>query len=229
MTIILNPAKSEWKDLCIRPEIGKSYIENAILDILYKVRTEGDKAVKHYCEKFDGFSPDSLKIDIKEIKAASSSISAELKGAIGKAMANIEKFHAAQLIAEQPVVTSKGITCWRKNVAIEKVGLYIPGGSAPLFSTLLMLGIPAKIAGCNLITICTPAGKDGKVNPVILYTAGILGITDIFKIGGAQAIAAMAYGTETVPKVYKIFGVVLSPPLFVKASKATGLLPLKPT
>lgn len=206
MKIIINPERQTWEKLCERPGIGKSYLENAVKDILYKVRTEKDMALKYYAEKFDGFKPESLKVTDEEIKSSSREVSPEIKKAINAARRNIEKFHSAQLKKEPPVKTSEGIFCWRKNVPVEKVGLYVPGGSAPLFSTLLMLGIPAKIAGCGQIIVCTPAGKDGQVNPLILHTAKEIGIGNIFKTGGAQAIAALAYGTESVPKVYKIFG-----------------------
>ncbi|MGE5420240.1 MAG: histidinol dehydrogenase [Chloroflexota bacterium] len=206
MNEIINPAKDTWESLCVRPEIGKSYLGNAVLDILYKVRTEGDNALRQYALKFDLFSPDNFRVSDKEIADSSGKVPDELKKAIERAKNNIEKFHLSQMVDEPAVVTSKGVTCRRKNVPIEKVGLYVPGGSAPLFSTLLMLGIPAKLAGCSQISVCTPAGKDGLVNPLILYTAGVIGITDIYKAGGAQAIAAMAYGTESIPKVYKIFG-----------------------
>jgi histidinol dehydrogenase len=206
MKVILNHRPEELESLCTRPEMGQSYLESAVSDILYRVRTTGDKALKFYAEKFEGFSPDQFLVSEEEISAASEMVPGDLKKAIQKAAANIEKFHSEQLKDEPSVETSKGIKCWRKSIPIEKVGLYIPGGSAPLFSTLLMLGIPAKIAGCKLIVTCTPAGKDGMVNPVILYTARLIGLKNIYKTGGAQAIGAMAYGTETIPKVYKIFG-----------------------
>ncbi len=206
MKVFLNPPASTWESLCDRPEIGKSYLENAVRDILYKVRTEGDKAIRYYSEKFDGTSVDELKVSEAEIKSSSDEVSSELKLAIERARKNIEKFHSAHINNEPVIETSTGVKCWRKSIPVEKVGLYVPGGSAPLFSTLLMLGIPAKIAGCSLIAVCTPAGKDGQVNPLILYTASAIGITDIYKVGGAQAIAAMAYGTQSIPRVYKIFG-----------------------
>jgi histidinol dehydrogenase len=206
MKIIINPERQTWEKLCERPGIGKSYLENAVKDILYKVRNEQDIALKYYAEKFDGFTPETFKVTDEELNSSSGKVSSEIKKAISVARRNIEKFHSAQLTAEPAVKISEGITCWRENVAIEKVGLYVPGGSAPLFSTLLMLGIPAKIAGCGQIIVCTPSGKDGEVNPLILHTAKMIGISNIYKTGGAQAIAAMAYGTESVPKVYKIFG-----------------------
>jgi histidinol dehydrogenase len=206
MNTVLLPEKDTWLSLCRRPSLEKGYMENLVRDILYRVRTERDAALRYYAMKFDGSCPDDFSVSVEEFAASSGKVSQALKDSIEKARRNIEKFHASQLLAEKPVETSGGVTCWRKNVAIEKVGLYIPGGSAPLFSTLLMLGIPAIIAGCSEIVVCTPAGKDGKINPAILYTAKILGINRVFKVGGAQAIAAMAYGTESIPAVYKIFG-----------------------
>jgi histidinol dehydrogenase len=173
---------------------------------LYRVKTEKDKALRYYCDKFDGFSPEEFRVPESEINESSSFVTAELKDAIEKARKNIEKFHAAQSVEEPVIITSEGIRCWRKNTPVEKVGLYIPGGSAPLFSTLLMLGIPAKMAGCKDITVCTPSGRDGRINPLILYTARVIGLENIFKCGGAHAIGAMAYGTESIPAVYKIFG-----------------------
>lgn len=206
MNIIILPDKNKWNELCTRPAIGKAYLEDAVRDILYRVKTEGDKALRYYCGKFDGFIPDEFRVHESEINESSSFVSAELKDAIDKARKNIGKFHAAQSLEEPVVATSEGISCWRKSTPVEKVGLYIPGGSAPLFSTLLMLGVPAKMAGCRDITVCTPAGKDGRINPLILYTAKVIGLKNVFKSGGAQAIGAMAYGTESIPAVYKIFG-----------------------
>lgn len=206
MKTILYPEKNIWNSLCMRPSTENKDIENVTRDIIDGVRSEKDKAVLHYSVKFDGSSSEKLKVSQEEIQAADGQVTEELKSAINIARSNIEKFHSAQLLTEPVIETSDGVTCWRKNVAIEKVGLYIPGGSAPLFSTVLMLGIPAKLAGCKDIIICTPPGKDGKVSPLILYTAQLIGITEIYKVGGAQAIAAMAFGTESIPKVYKIFG-----------------------
>lgn len=206
MNTVFLPGKESWTDLCQRPGLGKAYLESAVRDILYRVKTEKDEALRYYARKFDGFCPDEIMVSENEIADSADKVSQKLKDSIKKAKINIEKFHSSQLCPEQPVETTPGILCWRKNVPIDKVGLYIPGGSAPLFSTLLMLGIPAIIAGCREIIICTPAGMDGTVNPAILYTANLLGLRKIFKAGGAQAIAAMAYGTETVPTVYKIFG-----------------------
>jgi histidinol dehydrogenase len=206
MKTILLPQKEKWNELCRRPAIPKSGLENVVRSILKRVRSESDKALFSFTEKFDGVLLKELRVSAHEIAAAPEQVTQELKDAIEIAKHNIQIFHAAQIRVEPLIVTSEGVTCWRKAVAIERVGLYIPGGSAPLFSTLLMLGIPAKLAGCREIVVCTPAGRDGKVNPLILYVAQLVGISEIFKIGGAQSIAAMAYGTETVPKVLKIFG-----------------------
>ena len=206
MKTILFPEKESWDLLCKRPSIDRTDLEDVVRDILYGVRSGLDKAIGRFSEKFDGVNPGDLKVTIAEIEESVGQIPEELKKAINIAKTNIENFHSAQLLTEPVIETFKGVKCWRKNVGIEKVGLYIPGGNAPLFSTVLMLGIPAKLAGCKEIIICTPPGKDGKVNPLILYTAQLAGLTEIYKIGGAQAIAAMAYGTESVPKVYKIFG-----------------------
>ncbi len=200
------PEKESWKELCRRPEIARNDLENVVRGIINSVKSETDNAVYFFSGKFDGVSSGNLKVTSEEIQESDRQIPQELKNAIKVAKKNIENFHSAQLITEPVIETFKGVRCWRKSVAIEKVGLYVPGGSAPLFSTLLMLGIPAKLAGCNEIIVCTPPGKDGKVNPLILYTAKLIGITEIFKAGGAQAIAAMAYGTESIPNVYKIFG-----------------------
>jgi histidinol dehydrogenase len=206
MKTFLYPEKKDWKTICQRPGISKPELEEAVRSIISSIISEGDRAIHRFSEQFDGVAPGPLKVSEKEINEAAEHVPEDLKAAIDIARENISAFHAAQLSDEPVVTTTKGVTCWRKNVAIEKVGLYIPGGSAPLFSTVLMLGIPAKLAGCRDILICTPPGKDGKINPLILYTAGLLGIMDIYKIGGAQAIAAMAYGTESIPGVYKIFG-----------------------
>ena len=206
MKTIILPKRERWNELCKRPLIPASDLENIVREILNRVNSESDRAVNYFSEKFDGVRPENLKVGSDEILESEKQIPRELKDAISIAKNNIERFHAAQLLAEPVIETFKGIKCWRKSIAIEKVGLYIPGGSAPLFSTLLMLAVPAKVAGCKEIVVCTPPGKDGKVSPLILYTAQLIGISEIFKAGGAQAIAAMAYGTESIPKVYKIFG-----------------------
>jgi histidinol dehydrogenase len=174
--------------------------------ILLQVKAEGDAALKVLSLKFDGSAPENWAVSADEITAAASLISGELKDAIKQAASNIATFHQKQMIKEEKVETMPGISCWRRWVGIEKVGLYIPGGTAPLFSTLLMLAIPARIAGCKQIVLCSPPSKDGSIHPAILFAAQVAGVTNIFKVGGAQAIAAMAYGTETIPKVYKIFG-----------------------
>jgi len=206
MKIIVFPQKETWDELCRRPAIAGNDLEKIVRGIMNSVKSEGDVAINRYSEKFDGVPPGNLKVSSDEILESARHVPKELKNAIITAKKNIENFHSSQLIPEQVIETVKGVRCWRKAVAIEKVGLYVPGGSAPLFSTLLMLGIPAKLAGCKEIVVSTPSGKDGKVNPLILYTAQLIGISEIFKAGGAQAIAAMAYGTESIPKVYKIFG-----------------------
>jgi histidinol dehydrogenase len=206
MKIFLKPEKESWTELCRRPGIDKTNLDNSVRDIIQKVRSGGDNALHYYSEKFDGISAGKLKVPEEEILRSKDQVPEDLKRAINTAKNNIEKFHSAQLITESEVETVKGIKCWRKSIAIEKVGLYVPGGSAPLFSTLLMLAIPAKLAGCKEITVCTPPQKDGKISPLILYTAFILGLTEIYRVGGAQAIAALAFGTESIPGVYKIFG-----------------------
>jgi histidinol dehydrogenase len=206
MKIILYPEKNNWELLSRRPEIDKSDLGIVVSNIMNRVRSEKDKAVSFFSEQFDGVPAGNIKVSASEFLESEEQINEELKNAVNTAKTNIENFHSSQLQKEPVIETSEGIKCWRKNSPIETVGLYIPGGSAPLFSTFLMLGIPAKLAGCKNITVCTPPSKDGKVSPLILYIGKILGITEIYKVGGAQAIAAMAYGTETIPKVYKIFG-----------------------
>jgi histidinol dehydrogenase len=206
MKTLLYPTYEKWDELCRRPEIDKADLDQSVRFILNRVKSDGDEALREYALKFDRISLTELKVSEAEIEAATDKVPANLKKAINVAKANIEKFHLSQLKHEEPVMTTPGVKCWRKNKPIEKVGLYIPGGTAPLFSTVLMLAIPARIAGCKQVVLCTPAGKSGTINPVIIYCAGLIGVTEIYKVGGAQAIAAMAYGTETVPKVYKIFG-----------------------
>ncbi len=200
------PNKEEWNALVQRPILDQQSLDAIVLDVLKDVKTNKDKALFKYAEKFDKVVLDSIEVDASEILSANNLINQDLKDAIQLAKQNIETFHVAQKEKPQIIETTKGVKCWRKFVAIDKVGLYIPGGSAPLFSTILMLGVPAKLAGCKEIVLCTPPNKEGKVHPAILYTANLVGITKIFKVGGSQAIAAMAYGTETVPQVYKIFG-----------------------
>lgn len=200
------PSKAEWATLLQRPVLEMEQLFDTVRAVIADVRSNGDKAVIAMEEKFDKVSLSSLAVAEAEIVEAENLVSNELKEAIALAKHNIETFHKSQIAGVDKIETTPGVNCWRKSVAIEKVGLYIPGGMAPLFSTVLMLAIPARIAGCNEIVLCTPPSKDGKVNPAILYAAKVAGVHRIFKAGGIQAIAAMAYGTESVPKVYKIFG-----------------------
>lgn len=206
MKTIILPDKNKWETICQRPGMNKTDLDGVVRNIIDRVKSESDEAVSSFNRKFDGLAPGNLKVSSDELEESYEQVPESLKNAINIAKANIEKFHSAQMVTEPVIETTPGVRCWRKNVPVEKVGLYIPGGSAPLFSTLLMLGIPAKLAGCKEIVVCTPSGTDGKISPLILYAASLIGITEIFKVGGAQAIAAMAYGTETIPKVYKIFG-----------------------
>ncbi len=201
-----NPTKSLWPELIQRPAINKEQLTQGVNTILNDVKQNGDKALIKYASLFDGVELSNIRVTESEIEKAKNKVTPELKSAIALAYKNIATFHQAQEIKEEVIETSAGVKCWRKSVAIEKIGLYIPGGSAPLFSTILMLGIPAKIAGCNELVLCTPSNSSEEINPAILYTANLVGIKKIYKIGGAQAIAAMAYGTETIPQVYKIFG-----------------------
>ncbi len=201
-----NPPSTDWDVILKRPAFDSSQLEESVSKILLDIKLNGDEAVKKYALKFDGVELNELLVSDDEIKAAESLVSDDLKAAIAIAKQNIEKFHFAQVQEVEKIETTSGVICWRKSVGIQKVGLYIPGGSAPLFSTLLMLGIPAVMAGCRDITVCTPCDKNGKVNPVILYVAHLVGLKNIYKIGGVQAIASMAYGTASIPQVYKIFG-----------------------
>jgi histidinol dehydrogenase len=206
MKVYKYPEKKEWKQLLRRPAHDTSHLITKVEKILKRVKSKGDKEVIKYTKRFDGVSLDQLAVSEKEMNEAAALVSDDLKQAIYQAKKNIELFHAAQIDAPRIIETMPGVECWRKMVAIEKVGLYIPGGTAPLFSTVLMLGVPAKLAGCKEIILCTPPQKNKKVNPAILFAAQLSGITKIFKAGGVQAIAAMAVGTETIPAVYKIFG-----------------------
>lgn len=206
MQLHINPAKSEWANLLKRQASDVSELSDLVKEILQEIKTRGDEAVKEYADKFDNFSEDSFIVTQSEIDNAEATVSQELKDAITKAANNIRVFHESQKTSEKKIETSTGVTCWQRSVGIEKVGLYIPGGTAPLFSTVLMLAIPAQIAGCKDIILSTPPDKDGKINPVILFAAKVAGVNRIFKVGGVQAIGAMAYGTETIPQVYKIFG-----------------------
>ncbi|WP_010251048.1 histidinol dehydrogenase [Myroides injenensis] len=206
MKEIYQPNKEQWKALTARPILSTDSLNESVSTILKEVREKGDQAIQRFTSLFDGVQLSYFCVKENEISEAVQRVSPQIKKAIAIAASNIKQFHQVQLVDEIEVETMGGVRCWRKSVGIEKVGLYIPGGTAPLFSTLLMLGIPAQLAGCKQIVLCTPCDKNGKVNDVILYTAKFLGITTIFKIGGAQAIGALAYGTETVPQVYKIFG-----------------------
>jgi histidinol dehydrogenase len=206
MNIIRYPEKSEWQKIVERPHLDVSQLNETVASVLADVKQRGDEAVKGYELKFDHVDLPSLEVTKDEIAEAEKLVTKELKEAIQLAHANIKTFHESQRFRSKKVETLPGVTCWQKSVPIEKVGLYIPGGTAPLFSTVLMLATPAKIAGCKEIVLCTPPNREGKVNPAILVAAQIAGVSKIFKAGGVQAIGAMAYGTETVPKVYKIFG-----------------------
>lgn len=206
MNIYKYPQKSEWDEMIRRPALEKQNLRATITQVFEKVKNEGDSALQYYTSKFDVVELDSFKVSQEEIEKAINEVSDELKAAIQQAKQNIETFHRSQKEETKNIETVSGVECWRENRGIEKVGIYIPGGTAPLFSTVLMLAVPAKIAECKEIILSSPADKNGEINPAILYTAQLCGITEIFKIGGAQAIAAMSWGTETVPKVYKIFG-----------------------
>lgn len=206
MKLIKYPVREQWDEILKRPALNTENLFDTVRGIIARVKAEGDKAVREYEAAFDKAVLTSLAVTKDEIKQGEVLLPDELKEAIRLAKENIETFHAAQRFEGKKVETAPGVTCWQKAVAIEKVGLYIPGGTAPLFSTVLMLAVPAKIAGCREIVLCTPPDKEGKVHPAILFAAQVAGVDKIFKIGGVQAVAAMAYGTETVPKVYKIFG-----------------------
>lgn len=206
MKISNYPTKNTWSELVKRPAIKREQLSELIVNIFDEVEKNRDQALIDFNKKFDQAQVEKINVSDKEIDNAASLISDELKNAIQIAKENITKFHASQILEIEKIETTKGVICWRENRAIEKVGIYIPGGTAPLFSTVLMLAIPAKLAGCNEIILCTPPDKNGNINPAILYTAKLCGITKIFKTGGAQAIAAMTFGTESIPNVYKIFG-----------------------
>ena len=201
-----NPNRKDWFELTKRPVINEERLANAVISIVKDVKENGDKSLIKYTRIFDSIELESIQVSTQEIETAIAKTPTELKNAIKLAYNNISVFHKAQQLNESAVETSPGVKCWRKSVAIEKVGFYIPGGSAPLFSTILMLGIPAKIAGCKEIILCTPPNQNTEINPTILYTADLVGITKVYKAGGAQAIAAMAFGTKTIPQVLKIFG-----------------------
>lgn len=206
MQKVLYPQKDEWQKLLERPDNGLEDVYDTARGILEDVLRNGDAALIKYTRMFDGVELDELEVSKSEIDDACMQVSCELKDAILLAKSNIETFHNAQKTNKQIIETMPGVQCWQKSMPIERVGLYVPGGTAPLFSTVLMLGIPAKIAGCSEVVLCTPAGKDGKINPAILYAASLVGVNRIYKLGGIQAVGAMAYGSESVPSVAKIFG-----------------------
>ncbi len=206
METILYPKREEWKEIVERPHLDVSQLTATVRSVLDDIKARGDEAVREYELKFDRVQLESLAVSQAEMDEAETLVDDDLKAAIQLAHDNIKTFHESEKFVGQKVSTQPGITCWQKSVAIEKVGLYIPGGTAPLFSTVLMLATPAKIAGCRDIVLCTPPNREGKVNPAILVAARIAGVSHIFKAGGVQAIGAMAYGTQSVPKVYKIFG-----------------------
>lgn len=206
MKIIRYRNKEEWNDIVRRPQMDVSSLTSVVCSVLDDIRQNGDAAVRRYEEKFDHVCLDTLEVTSAEMDEAEQLVDEELKAALRLAHSNIKKFHESERFEGKKVTTCEGVTCWQKSVAIEKVGLYIPGGTAPLFSTVLMLATPAIIAGCREIVLCTPPNREGKVHPAILMAARIAGVNRIFKAGGVQAIGAMAYGTESIPKVYKIFG-----------------------
>ncbi len=206
MQVIFHPERDKWEQIIARPALDAEFLEQKVAEILRQVKQEGDKALRILTSRYDGIEIENFAVTEEEFIEAEKQVDDELKEAIETARRNIEKFHASQVEENRVVETTKGVFCWRKSVPIEKVGLYIPAGSAPLFSTVLMLAVPAKIAGCKQIVMCSPADKNGKTNPVTLYTAKVCGVDKVFKLGGAQAIGAMAFGTESVPRVYKIFG-----------------------
>lgn len=206
MKLIKYPAKEDWKEILQRPVFNSSLLQEKVKAVLNDVKQNGDDAVKKYTQQFDGLILNDVVVAEKEITEAVALLPGELKIAVQTAANNIRAFHQKQTSQTEIIETMPGIQCWRKSIGIEKIGLYIPGGTAPLFSTVLMLGIPAQIAGCKEIILCSPPDKNGKLHPAILFAAQLVGVTKVYKIGGVQAIAAMAYGTETVPQVYKIFG-----------------------
>ena len=206
MKIVYNPESETWNQLVNRPTVDIAKMDELVRGIFSEVKTKGDVAVKKYTRYFDRAELDDMLVQPDEFEKAELMVNDDLKAAIRVAATNIEAFHASQKMTSMPVETTPGVRCWQKPAPIEKVGLYIPGGTAPLFSTVLMLALPARIAGCNEVVLCTPPSPDGAIHPAILYAARIAGVTQVFKVGGIQAIAAMTIGTETIPAVYKIFG-----------------------
>lgn len=206
MEIYRNPDRKSWEEIIKRPVFSHVELEERVKPVMEAIRLEGDAAVKRYTKQFDGVEISDIQVSKSELRMASREVSDDLKSAIQLAYENIKTFHAAQREPERPVETVPGVMCWRKSIPLEKVGLYIPGGSAPLFSTVLMLGIPARLAECGEVILCSPPSKEGKIHPVVLYVADLLSIHKVYKVGGAQAIAAMGYGTKSIPKVDKVFG-----------------------
>lgn len=206
MNLLISPDRKDWSSILKRPSIDAANLLPMVQKVLDEVKSKGDAALIAYTLEFDKIQLTAIQLDQATIKAATDKLSSSLKNAIQSAKVNIEKFHATQVQKVEKVETMPGVWCWRKSVGIEKVGIYIPGGTAPLFSTVLMLGVPAVLAGCKEIILCTPPNKEGQIDPAILYAAHIVGIAKVYSVGGVQAIAAMAFGTETIPQVYKIFG-----------------------
>jgi histidinol dehydrogenase len=206
MNKIYNPTKENWSEILKRPTQSFKEIEETVKGIFNEIQTKGDVAVAKYTSLFDGIALENIEVSVQEIEEAISLVSQDLKKAIQLAKSNIEKFHKAQITSKIEIETTEGVTCWQEKRPIQKVGLYIPGGTAPLFSTVLMLAIPAKIANCAAIVLCSPPDKSGKINPAILYAANLCGVSKILKVGGIQAIAGMTFGTKSIPQVYKIFG-----------------------
>lgn len=206
MKILIEPDRAQWPALCQRPQLETDFLDGTVRNILTRVKQSGDAALREFNLQFDKVNLTSLVVPQAEITEATESITDELKAAIKQAAQNIQKFHTAQKREVSKIETMPGVVCWRKAVPIQKVGIYVPGGSAPLFSTVLMLAIPAALAGCEEVVLCTPPDKQGKINPAILFAAQITGVKKVFKVGGAQAIGALAYGTESIPQVSKIFG-----------------------
>lgn len=202
MKKIYNPQPETWSEICKRPTQTFSDVEETVKQIFKEVQQKGDKAIAKYTSFFDGVTLENIQVSPEEIKIAKNEVPAELKEAIQLAKSNIEQFHAVQKTDKIVVETTIGVTCWQEKRPIQKVGLYIPGGTAPLFSTVLMLAVPAKLAGCQEIVLCSPSDKNGKINSAILYAADLCGVTKIYKVGGIQAIAGMTFGTETIPQVY---------------------------
>lgn len=206
MQVIKYPSKESWNDILSRPLFNVDELEGVVNQVFGEIKSDGDTALFKYTLQYDGVKIDTTEVSRAAIDASESMVDEELKSALAVAARNITTFHNAQFQEPRQIETSEGVLCWRKSTAIEKVGLYVPGGSAPLFSTVLMLGIPAKLAGCDEVILCTPPGKNGQINPAILYACKLVGVDRVFQVGGIQAIGAMAYGTESIPKVHKIFG-----------------------